>query len=800
MMKQLIGILLGLLLSISVSAQPDKILFNDQWLFHLGDLAHASNPTFDDQDWQSVRLPHDWSVAGPFSAQWASATGYLPGGIGWYRKTFELPKGSTNDHWTIYFDGVYKNAEVWINGHYLGKRPNGFVSFYYDLSPYLLANGKNVLAVKVDHSQFADSRWYTGSGIYRNVYLIHYKPVHIATWGVAFATPNINKQHAESAVDVKVMNQSAHNTPIAVTVALQDATGNLVAQQQVQEQLLANDAKQISTKLVVHQPQQWSVDQPYLYTLSVSVSINGQLSDSYEEKVGFRSIRFDARDGFFLNERNMKLKGVCIHDDAGALGVATNEQLWRHRLQTLKAAGVNAIRMSHNPHADFFYTLCDELGLLVMDEAFDEWEFGKNKWMAGWNVGKPGKDGYHEYFKEWAERDVQDMILRNRNRPSIILWSIGNEVDYPNDPYSHEVLSEGRNPQIYGKGYLPDHPAASRLSELSAKLVSAAKAIDTTRPITAALAGVVMSNTTDYPSNIDVVGYNYQEYRYPEDHQRYPNRIIYGSENGMQYQAWLAVDTNAYISGQFLWTGIDYLGEAGKFPSRSNGAGLIDLAGFPKSEYYFRQSLWAEQPMVYIGSSTIPDREDNGIWSHKRAEPIWSKQYGDQQRVTAFTNADEVELWLNGKSYGRKVRKSNKQGFLWWDIPYQDGTVLAKAYRSGKAVAQDTLQTVGPAERLVAKELVPARENQVRAIWVQAVDAAGNPVLDAHNSITVHIDGQVQFRGMENGNHQNTTPYLSKTNQLYGGKTVIYIEKLAKNAAITVQINSDTLKGTTFSF
>jgi len=798
-MKQLLSILFGILLAVPSMAQQGKVLFNEGWRFHLGDAADANQTHFNDQDWQPVMLPHDWSVAGPFSSQWASATAYLPGGIGWYRKTFELPADASGDHWTIYFDGVYKNAEVWINGHYLGKRPNGFISFYYDLSPYLHPTGKNVLAVKVDHTSYADSRWYTGSGIYRNVYLIRYQPIHIVPWGVAFTTPTITAQQATGAIRTQLTNQSDQEAPVAVVFALRDRTGNVVAERQVTERIKPHANQQIGTELLLDRPQRWSVDHPYLYTLSVKVSVNGRQTDSYEEQVGFRTIRFDAQKGFFLNGQNMKLKGVCIHDDAGALGVATNEQVWRQRLQTLKEAGVNAIRMSHNPHADFFYTLCDELGLLVMDEAFDEWEFGKNKWMAGWNVGKPGKDGYHEYFKDWAVRDLQDMILRNRNRPSIILWSIGNEVDYPNDPYSHEVLSEGRNPQIYGKGYLPDHPPASRLSELSAKLVKAAKAIDTTRPITAALAGVVMSNTTDYPGNVDVVGYNYQEYRYPEDHERYPNRVIYGSENGMQYQAWLAVDTNAYISGQFLWTGIDYLGEAGKFPSRSNGAGLIDLAGFPKPEYYFRQSLWAEQPMVYIGSSSIPDGEDNGIWSHKRADPIWSKQNGERQRVTAFTNEEEVELWLNGKSYGRKTSKNSKQGFVWWDIPYQDGTLIAQAYRSGKAVAQDTLQTVGPAKQLVAKELTPSKENRVKAIWVQAVDASGRPVLDAQDDITVRFVGKVQFRGMENGNHRNTTPYLSKTNQLYKGKTVIYVEKLDENTPITVQINSGVLKGTALS-
>jgi beta-galactosidase/beta-glucuronidase len=326
----------------------------------------------------------------------------------------------------------------------------------------------------------------------------------------------------------------------------------------------------------------WSVDHPALYQLTVSLIENGKTIDHYSEAVGIRSIRLDADSGFFLNGANLKLKGVCIHDDAGALGVAVPEAVWRRRLITLKEVGCNSLRMSHNPHADYMYKLCDELGFLVLDEAFDEWETGKNKWIKGWNAGTPGKDGYHEYFKDWAAIDTRDMILRNYNHPSIIAWSIGNEIDYPNDPYSHEVLSTGNNPQIYGKGYLPDHPPASRLGELSKQLADVVRQYDTTRPVTAALAGVVMSNTTTYPENLDWVGYNYQEYRYAEDHAKYPSRIIYGSENGMALKAWNAVDSNQYISAQYLWTGIDYLGEAGRWPQRSNGAGLMDLAGFPK--------------------------------------------------------------------------------------------------------------------------------------------------------------------------------------------------------------------------
>ena len=406
-----------------------------------------------------------------------------------------------------------------------------------------------------------------GSGIYRNVYLFVKEPVHIAKWGVQFSTSGITQTAAIANTKVTLMNAGNKNAALTVQCSLKDSKGNIVANESKQVTIHPSDSAATNLSFHIANPQLWSVDRPVLYQLTVSLTSNGKTLDTYTEQTGIRSIRIDADSGFFLNNQNLKLKGVCIHDEAGALGGAVPEAVWRSRLQTLKELGCNSIRMSHNPHADYMYKLCDEMGFLVLDEAFDEWETGKNKWIKGWNVGTPGKEGYHEYFKDWANIDLRDMILRSYNHPCIIAWSIGNEIDYPNDPYTSEVLSTGNNPQIYGKSYLPDHPPASRLGELSKQLVQVVKTYDTTRPVTAALAGVVMSNTTSYPGNLDWVGYNYQEYRYAEDHKTYPARIIYGSENGMQLKAWNAVDSNQFISAQYLWTGIDYMGEAGRWPA-----------------------------------------------------------------------------------------------------------------------------------------------------------------------------------------------------------------------------------------
>lgn len=529
-------ILLLLLLTLTANGAfaqlNQRLLFNDGWSFHKGDVSAGANGGSAEIQWQTVQLPHDWSIDGPFSEEWASATAYLPGGIGWYKKYFNAPANWKGKKVAVRFDGVYKNSEVWINGHYLGKRPNGFVPFQYDLSPYLKYNQRNLLTVKVDHTEFADSRWYTGSGIYRNVYLLVKNLIHIDRDDLVFSTPEVSASSASVKVKAIVTNVTSASAPVMVKIRLTDPKGKIVGieEHRFQAKPGQNDVTLNHSVSALHL---WSVEEPQLYQLQVQVIRNGTVIDQETEAVGIRSIRFDKDNGFFLNEENLKLKGVCIHDDAGALGVAVPPEVWVRRLKALKDAGVNALRLSHNPHADYLYDLCDQMGFLVMDEAFDEWEIGKNKWVKGWNVGTPSKDGYHEYFKEWAHRDLEAMIKRDRNHPSVILWSIGNEIDYPNDPYTHPVLNSGRNPQIYGKGYLPDHPPASEITGIAKDLVKTVKAFDTTRPVTAALAGVVMSNEVGYPDVLDIVGYNYQEFRYAEDHQKYPNRIIYGSENGM---------------------------------------------------------------------------------------------------------------------------------------------------------------------------------------------------------------------------------------------------------------------------
>jgi beta-galactosidase len=796
----ILAALVFITLNLSAQSSGNSTLFNSNWKFHKGDVTNGPDINFADNDWRTLNLPHDWGIEGPFSEEWASGTGFLPAGIGWYRKTFTTPADAKGKKTYVYFEGVYDNSEVWINGHYLGKRPNGFVSFQYDMTPYL-KTGRNVIAVKVDHSHFADSRWYTGSGIYRDVYLITKSPLHIGLWGVNYTTPRVSATQAHVKVNVNLVNESK-STNVTINCKLVDKAGQTVASASKNIKSATADSSFTDLDMTVKNPQLWSVDKPNLYKVIVSISNAGKQTDQWQGKTGIRTIKFDPDNGFFLNGINMKLKGVCIHDDAGALGVAVPKEVWYRRLKLLKEAGTNAIRMSHNPHAPYFYDLCDELGLMVMDEAYDEWEAGKNKWVKGRNVSTPSKDGGNEFFTNWYDKDVRDMVLRDRTHASIIMWSIGNEIDYPNDPYTDPVLSTGRNPQIYGRGYDATHPAAARMGEISKLLAAVVKKYDTTRPVTSALAGVVMSNLTSFPDNLDVVGYNYQEFRYPDDHKAYPKRIIYGSENSMALATWNAVDSNAYISGQFLWTGIDYLGEANRFPSRASGPGLMDLAGIPKTEYYFRQSLWSNKPMVYLTTAMPPATANaNGpARPTRQGRPTWNYAAGNTVRVSCVTNCPQAELFLNGQSLGKKQMAQFSNRIMTWDVPYAPGELIVKGYdKNGKTVT-NSLKTAGEAYAITATIDSPPMDKSsgLAQIIVQVVDKNGVPVYSSTNDIKVEIAGGAKLLGLESGNLNSTEDYKADTRKAVNGRIMAYIQS-ENNSPVNVVFKSPGLQDGKFS-
>ncbi len=770
-------------------------IFNDDWLFELKDDVQMAVPEYNDSRWRRLDLPHDWSIEGQLSPTLSSCTGYLPAGIAWYRKHFTVTDGAARHY--IYFEGIYNRSEVYLNGHLLGKRPNGYISFMYDMTPYLV-EGENVLAVRVDHSRSADSRWYPGSGIYRDVYMISSPEVHFSQWGVAWRAESITDDKAVIAVDVEVEKHIENPGRLEVMAVLYDAVGNKVASGKVR---LAKDNEQFiktALNLKVNNPHRWNLDDPYLYSLKTVLFQDGRQIDECEYNVGLRTLTFDADRGFALNGKWMKVKGVCLHHDAGVLGAVVPPEVWERRLLNLKSIGTNAIRMSHNPQAPVLYDLCDKLGFLVMDEASDEWEFPKRKWLDGWNVGVPGFEGSYDFFEEWIDRDVADMVRRDRNHPSIFLWSIGNEVDYPNDPYSHPILDGSKINQPMFGGYNPDAPDAMRIGKIAKRLSAIVRSIDSSRPVTGALAGVVMSNETEYPDAVDVVGYNYTENRYDQDHAAYPDRVIYGSENGVSLDAWYAVKNKEFIFGQFIWTGTDYLGESGSWPSRGLNTGLLDFGSFPKPRGHFRASLWCENPVTYIG--TFPAWNDGHGRPVLSAEAmdIWNYDQGQNIRVVCYTNAPQARLLLDGKVVGEMKPYDEKHGMIYWDLPYQDGELRAEGCdMEGNVLSDYVIRSSGRpyAIRVSTDREVLDEGYRVAHLIVEVIDENGTIVKLADNNITCSIEGPARLLGLEGSNNTDMTDYTDNNHRVYHGRLLAYI-KATKNGTgkVKVKFTSPLLK------
>lgn len=822
MRKQLLTIVMVLAISAvpSLRAQgsfgtPEKI--NDNWKFILNDVKDGQSVALDDSKWQSISLPHDWSVKGQLSPTLASCTGYLPGGIGWYRKTIDIPAGKPGEKVYLYFEGVYNRSEVFLNGQSLGKRPNGYISFMYDATPFIKPGEKNVIAVRVDHSQSADSRWYTGSGIYRDVWLVHANPVHIAQWGI-YAYPEKVKNGYKLNVEVEIQNEEKENVSLSVLNELYDATGKLVAKDRKKLTTMPGKENKLVTSLAVKNPALWSLSEPNLYTLKTTVLKDGTVTDRTSTRTGFRFYTFDPDKGFALNGEWMKMKGVCIHHDAGVLGSAVPREVWKRRLETLKEVGVNAIRTSHNPQSTDLYDLCDEMGILVIDEMYDEWVFPKRKWLEGWNVGTPGFQGSFDIFKEWSEIDLADLVRRDRNHLSVFAWSVGNEVDYPNDPYSHKVLGgekAGFTQASYG-GYNPDAPDAMELGDIAKRLVKVVKTYDLSRPVTAGLAGVAMSNETEYPGALDIAGYNYTEDKYDADHQKYPNRVIFGSENRHDMAAWKATRDKEFIFGQFLWTGIDYLGESGRWPTRGFYSGLLDFGGFIKPRGYFRQSLWSDKPMAYLGTYPTPGRgsrsqskdvrsqqEEGDVSNYVERVPsmdawsIWNYQKGQSIRVVCYTNADKAKLLLNGAEVGETKDYDDNSGIIYWDIPYSAGKLeVVGMDKNNTPVSGYTIQT---STRPYALQIVRAekeinKERGLAQIVLQVVDEQGVPVMLSDNEVTCWISGPAKLLGLEASNNNDMSDYTDNVHRVYHGRILAYVQATGEAGDIKVSFTSPWLE------
>lgn len=755
--------------------EKSKFILKDDWKFHLGDEKEAFQKDFNDRNWENVHVPHDWSVTYPMSRDYSSGTGYVRGGIGWYRKSFYLPEDLKGKKVFIVFDGVYKKSQVWCNGYYMGKRPYGYSYFQYDISEQVsFGEIENIISVKVNHEDIADSRWFTGSGIVRKVYILVENSIYPKENGIFFSASKISKESAEIKIENEIIFDKEKLGRVTIINNILDKDGNNIAKFSKKDFIEEKIEKKVTICGVINNPKLWSVNDSYLYTLRTEVVCEdiGQTYVIDEQKVGIRDIVFDKNKGFFLNGKNVILKGVCLHDDGGALGSAMTKDIWRRRLVKLKNMGCNAIRMSHNPHMPELYDLCDEMGFLVIDEAFDEWEAPKNKWHIGHNVYPPKHEGYAEDFIEWHERDLTSLVKKNRNHPSIILWSIGNEIDYPNDPYCHPLFTSmtgnnDKNKPEAEKIYNSNKPNMERISVIARNLSNIVKKSDLTRPVTAALAFPELSTKIGYIDSLDVVGYNYKEHLYKEHHETFPNKPFLGSENGHSYDSWQAVLKNEFISGQFLWTGIDYLGECAGWSYHGSQSGLLTTSGFEKPEYYRRKSFWSDEAMIHI----VTARRGNDEFEWKEMNEMWNYIPGEEVLVRCYTNVENPQLFLNGKLQDKFIDTTDK-GYFTWNVVFEEGILEARA-----GEVSHKLETVGSATTI---KLNPINLEDIIQIELEVLDCNNRNIYFDKSRIDIEIDGAGKLVAIDNGDLRDVTDYTASYRDTNRGRLIIYVRRIGK--------------------
>lgn len=808
--------------------QERSIDFNAGWKFHLGEAEKAESLTFDDGSWRKLNLPHDWSIEGDFSKNSPSGAGggALPGGVGWYRKVFTMDKQYADKKVFIDFDGIYMNAEIFINGNALGVRPYGYISFRHDLTPYLKFDEPNILAVRVDNSMQPNSRWYSGSGIYRNVWLTVLNPVHVDLWGTYVTTPEVTTEKATLKIITTIKNDLASETDVELTSRLLDKNNKEIENNTINIQVKADDKVEKEQLLTLANPRLWTLDDPYLYKIKTELRVNGELTDTYITTTGIRTFHFDSEKGFFLNNKHLKINGVCMHHDLGCLGAAINTRAIERQLEILKEMGCNAIRCAHNPPAPELLELCDRMGLMVMDETFDIWRKRKTKY------------DYARYFDEWHERDQDDLMLRDRNHPSIIMWSIGNEVleQWTNNNQDTLTLEEANFILNFGfdESLLAKEGEMSVNSLLTKKLADRARDLDSTRPVLAGCHEPSPNNHLFRSEALDIIGYNYHDhwfmdvpknfpgkpflitesvsglmtrgyYRMPSDsmyiwpiRNKNHDRNAYETANyscssydnchvpwGSQHErSMLYVKNNDFINGQFVWTGFDYIGEPTPFtfPARSSYFGIVDLAGFPKDIYYMYQSEWAEKDVLHLFPHwNWTDGQDIDMWTY-------------------YNNADEVELFINGKSQG--VKSKGKDDFrVWWRVKYEPGTARVISRKNGKTVLEKEIHTAGkPAQiRLIAdRSTISADGYDLSFVTVEIIDEQGNLCPNADNLVNFEVQGNVFIAGVDNGNPISMERFKDNKREAFYGKCLVVLQNdgskgNAKLTAISENLESSTL-------
>lgn len=760
--------------------------FNTGWKFFLGDVPDAMATDFSDQAWRTLDLPHDWSVEGEFSEKNPAGVGggALPGGIGWYRKTFSLPEDDKSKKHFIRFDGVYKNSEVFVNGQSVGVRPNGYISFEYDISQYLkFGSEKNVIAVKIDNSKQPNSRWYSGSGIYRNVWLTTVHKIYIPYGGTFVQTPAVNAQAAVVSSDIQVKNETDGDQQIQIVTEIVSSSGKVVASAVAAQTFRKREALIISQTMQVDNPVLWSVDNPVLYKAVTRVFVKKKALDQYEIDFGIRYFNFDAERGFSLNGRPMKINGVCLHHDLGCLGSAFNTRAMERQLEIMRGMGVNAIRTSHNPPAPELLTLCDQMGFIVMDEMFDMWKIKKTEF------------DYSQDWDLWHKRDLEDFVKRDRNHPSVIIWSVGNEIMEQWDSTGVRITRE---------------------------LAGIVKALDKTRPVTTANNEVRGSvNTLIQSDALDLIGFNYHHESFEPFPRYYPGKKFIATETASslatrghydmpsdsirrwpiawdkpfvegnpdhtvsaydhvsapwgstQEETWKIIKKHDYLSGQFIWTGFDYIGEPTPYgwPSRSSYFGIVDLAGFPKDTYYMYQSEWTTTPVLHV----FP----HWNWPNGKVIDVWAY----------YNNADEVELFLNDKSVGIR-KKQGDELHVSWRLAFAPGTLRAVSRKNGKDVVVREIKTAGKPARIILeadRSVLNHSGSDLSFVTVKVVDEQGVLVPDADNLITFSVTGNGVVAGVDNGDPVTHASFKALERKVFHGLCLLVVRGNATAGTIRIK-------------
>ena len=798
-MKKLL-ILFVALAAVTFRAEArEKINFDKGWRFILADSAQMSLAMYDDSAWRMLNVPHDWAIEGDFSASAPSGNsgGALPGGVGWYRKSFEVAAADKGKLFYIDFDGVYMNAKVWINGQLLGQRPYGYSSFRFDLTPHLKFGARNVVAVRVDNSDQPNSRWYSGCGIYRHVWLVKTEKIHVAHWGT-----HVVAEGNKVSVSVSIDNNTTSQQTVVVRNKIISPAGVQVAS--ASKKLSLNPStKSIRSlsQLKVSRPQIWSCETPYIYKVVTTIEQNGKVVDTYETPTGFRTFKFDAEKGFSLNGKSMKINGVCQHHDLGCLGAAVNEDALYRQLRILKEMGTNAVRCSHNPPAPELLAMCDTMGLIVMDESFDMWRRRKTK------------NDYARFFDQWAERDLTDLVLRDRNHPSILMWSIGNEVLEQWSSADADTLSAEQANLILNAGH--DASTLSHGTEMSVNsllcknLCEIIRRLDNTRPITAGCNEPDPKNHLFKSGALDIIGFNYHHQWVKDVPKNFPGKPFIFSESvsalqtrgfymmpsdsvykapiewWLPYQdpsfqcsaydnmhaswsstheeTWDVVKHNDFVGGQFIWTGFDYIGEPTPygFPARSSYFGIVDLAGFPKDSYYMYQSEWTDKQVLHL----FP----HWNWLDGQHIDLWCY----------YNNADEVELFINGRSQGVKAKKDDHEYHLMWRVKFEPGEVKAVARKNGKVVAEKTIRTSGaPAQLRMTSDRIRFGNNpngdNLAFITVEVIDKDGNLCPRADDQVFFEVEGG-RIVGVDNGNPISMERFKDTKRKAFNGKCLVVV-------------------------